>query len=223
MKSIYLLLAASIIFISCNDAGNKRGGKLYLQSYFINGLSLNWIWLGDDGTIIYNPKFGVDPVNIKKEKKENENNIGEYEIDGIDINVTWENGKKSKLAIEKSKGDISAIDGGLVSLQEPMPDDYKLQGKYEGSMVFGNVANINTYYFKKNGKFSLNQFGAVSNEDMGATSEDDLNGSYSITGNTITLEFDNGQSRVATIGVMEMEDGQNFIIMNQRSYPQREE
>ena len=187
---------------------------------FFNGLSLSWIYLGNDGTIVQDPKNGVDPVDINLEKQTNAENVGTYKINDKKIEVIWQNGKTAEWSIEYQKGEISAIDGGVVTLQKGMPSGYMLDGQYAASAMLPNVGQIKTFVFKPNGTFTLNTMGVVQTEDVGSTAEANTKGTYSIKGNTMKINFDNGQKIIAVITVFGSGDEKKFLILNNSSFPQ---
>lgn len=65
-----------------NAAANKGpSGTLYLRTYMWTGmcgssLDISWLYFGDDGQIVRNPKHGVNPVQWDKEKTDNVANTG---------------------------------------------------------------------------------------------------------------------------------------------------
>src|ERR1044071_8253867 len=81
----------------------KATGKLYLRTFMISSsmgssLTIDWIYFGDDGTIVYNPLDGVDPVHLATERTNNADNFGKYKIQGDQLLITWENGKTDHFA-----------------------------------------------------------------------------------------------------------------------------
>lgn len=225
MKNKFILLFfSSALFFSlpaCNSSGSgSREGKLYLRSTFFNGLSLSWIYLGNDGTIVQDPKNGADPVDINLEKQNNADNVGTYKMNDKKMEVTWQNGKTAEWSLEYDKEEISAIDGGIVTLQKGMPSGYMLDGQYAASAMLPNVGQIQTFVFKPNGTFTLNTMGVVRTEDAGSTSEAKTKGTYSIKGNTMKINFDNGQKIVGVITVFGDAAEKKFLVLNNSSFPQ---
>ena len=90
MKLLHLLVFC-FLMASCNDTqsgnddddtetgeeqtaetGSKEDGPegtLYLQSYIVGGLSISWLWLGDDGNFVKNPVRGADPIDTCRRKR----------------------------------------------------------------------------------------------------------------------------------------------------------
>ena len=63
----------------------------------------------------------------------------------IKMHITWQDGKTADWDLEYDKGEISAIDGGIVTLQTGMPAGYKLDGQYAASAMLAKCwagANI---------------------------------------------------------------------------------
>jgi hypothetical protein len=224
MKYKYLIpiLFLNIVFFfsQCNTSGG-RDGKLYLQSYFFNGLSLSWIYLGDDGTIVINPKNGVDPINYDLEKQNNGGNIGKYIISDKKLKINWDEGKTEEWDLEYDKDDeISVINGGIVTRQKGLPSDYKLNGQYAASSILPNVGRIQTFLFKDDGTFSLNSMGFIQTEDVGSSSQGSKKGTYTIKGNTMHMNFDDGDKLVAVITVFGEEKEKKFLVLNTTPFPQ---
>lgn len=183
-------------------------------------LDISWIHLGNAGSIVRNPKNGNNPINYRAELTNNANNVGKYKIVNNKLNITWSNGKTASWSLETKNGDISAIDGGIVTRPAPMPANYKLNGQFAGGAILPNVGSIHTFVFTKDGTFTLNRQGTISTADVSAISQDTNKGTYSISGNTLRLNFDNGQKQVANILIWDMGGGKSHLVINSTSYPQ---
>lgn len=225
---------------STNNANNNRAttpanvnaasykdtnGKLYFRTFMWMGmygssLDISWIYLGNGGSIVRNPKHGVNPVDFKAELTNNANNTGKYKINGNKLFITWSNGKTEEWSLETKNGDYTAINGGIVTRPAPLPANYKLNGQYAGGAVLPNVSSIRTFVFNRDGTFSLNRSGAVHTADVTGLSQDTNKGTYTITGNTLRLNFDNGQKQVANILVWDTGGGKKHLVINGTSFPQ---
>lgn len=199
-------------------------GKLYLRTFMRmigtqNFFEINWIFLGADGTIVYDPKNGVDPINYKKEEQDNPNNIGKYQVAGKKMMVTWRNGRKEEWSIETKGGDFSAIDGGIVTRQGRLPANYRIAGQYAASAVLPNVASVRTFIFSKDGTFTYNTQGTISTTAVTSQKEWSQKGTYSISGNTLTLTFANGEIKKSVICIWDMGGSKNLVI-NGSYFPQ---
>lgn len=200
-------------------------GKLYLRTYGRTYgsryyLDVNWVFLGADGTIVYDPVSGADPIDYKAEVLQNPDNIGKYKIAGKKMFVTWRNGKKEEWSIETKGAELTYIDGGIVTRQNRLPANYRIAGQYASSVVMPNLGSTRTFVFNKNGTFSLNALGTVTTTDVSSQKEWDTKGVYSITGNTLTLQFANGQKTKSLICVWEMGDGTKSLVINKSYFPQ---
>jgi hypothetical protein len=85
MKTVFAFVLAALL-ISCSNNNKSSGnGTVYLRTFYTafggGSLTISWIYLGKDGIIVYNPRHGVDPINMEAEKKDNEKNVCKYEID----------------------------------------------------------------------------------------------------------------------------------------------
>jgi hypothetical protein len=215
-----LILFLFFSFTGCKSTGSKDG-KLYLRTTLFNGLSISWVYLGNDGMIVLNPKNGVDPLDIEQEKQNNAGNVGAYKINDNKMQITWLDGKTTEWSLEYDKGEMSAMDGGLVSLQTGLPAGYMLDGQYAASAMLPNVGQIRTFVFKPDGTFTLNTMGVVQTEDMGSTSQNDQKGTYTINGNTMRINFENGDKVVGVITVFGSGDEKKFLVLNNSSFPQQ--
>lgn len=224
MKIFYLLF--STILLSCsqvNSSESPKNGTLYLRTYMWTGmygssLDISWIYLGKDGKIVRNPKHGVDPVNWEKEKTDNAKNVGTYTEKGSSLEIKWSDGKTAKWTIERKSSEVTAIDGGIVSIPDRMPSNYKIEGQYAASTVLPNVSNSQTLVFKKDGTFNMANLGTIATADVSASSESASKGSYDISGNTLTFKFANGEVKKSVICIWDM-DGVKNLVINSRYYP----
>jgi hypothetical protein len=203
---------------------SKAKGKLYLRtqmvSYPSSYLNINWIFLGEDGTIVYDPVNGVNPINYAAERANNGANVGTYKIEGDQLVVNLEDGKSTSQRIETRNGNISYIDGGIASLQTGVPSGFKLNGQYAGGAITKNLASSHTYVFHDDGTFSLGRLGSVNTESEAGTakSEDARSGRYHIKGNTLTLDFEDGTKEKAAIAIMDMGKGVQYLVINQTGF-----
>lgn len=225
MKNFLMMAFAAVMLFSCKSTGGSAGrdGKLYMRTVMWSGTygsstEISWIYLGDDGTIVYNPKHGVDPINMQEEKKDNAAYTGTYKIEGNKINVTWSNGKAESWTLEKDGSKYSAINGGLVSEPEALPNNYKLEGKFSAGGVLPNVASSSDLVFKNDGTFTLSDLVTVSTEGGGASANNLNAGKYEINGNTLVLNFNNGTKEISPI--TKWESGKRFLVIGPNSYPE---
>lgn len=232
-----LLLTVSLLFVflGCSSASNTGNddsstseniaapaGQVYLRTMMWSGsLSISWVYLGNDGTIVFNPKNGVNPVNVAAETANNIDNTGTYKLVGTKLEIKWKNGKTASWSVEKKNGEFTAIDGGLVSKPTPLPANYKLNGTYNGGAVTANLSSSSTLNFKPDGKFTEGRFGAVSTAETGASSSDKRAGTYTITGNTLKLKYNSGETYTAVVGIYRIDANYTYFIINSTSYRQQ--
>jgi len=227
--TILIGMMAMVLTVSIARAGKTEvavGAKLYLRttmfySSYGSSLDISWIYMGADGVVVYNPKHGVNPINYQAEVADNAGNAGHYKIAGDMINVTWSNGKTASWKMEYDKsGVVSAIDGGIVTLQPPLPAGYRLSGRYAASAVMPNVSAVNTMIFKKDGTFTSERSGAVSTTNTSGYADNTYAGTYTINGNTLTLTFNSGKKETAVLTVWKMDGNKLRLIINSSSFPQ---
>jgi len=200
-------------------------GKLYFRTFMWTGmygssLDISWIHLGNMGSIVVNPENGTNPVNYAAELRTNASNLGKYKIENNKLVITWNNGKKDQWSLETKGGEITAINSGIATRPQPMPANYRISGQYAGGAVLPNVSSIRTFVFTKDGTFTLNRSGAINTADVSSLSQDTNGGTYSISGNTLRLNFDNGQKEVANILIWNMGEGKKYLVINGTSFPQ---
>ena len=226
MKFFYYI--AALMLVGCGQVNStetaKNNGKLYLRTYMWTGmygsnLDISWIYLSDDGKIVRNPVHGVNPVDWAKEKTDNAKNTGTYTEKDGKLQISWGDGKTANWSIEREKGKVTIIDGGIVSEPDAMPANYRIDGKYAASTVLPNVANSQTLVFQKDGTFSMSNLGTVTTPDVAKAVQDDKAGTYDISGNTLTFKFANGEVKKSVICIWDM-DGEKNLVINGRYYPQ---
>ncbi|MDQ7949045.1 MAG: hypothetical protein REI78_16325 [Pedobacter sp.] len=227
-KISLLLVAIFLSALSCTSAnsdeaaGAAPNGKLFLRTVMWGGsLDISWVYLGNDGTIIFNPKNGVNPVNIAVESANNAANTGNYKVVGKNLQITWKNGKTATWSFEKTAGEFSAIDGGLLSSPAALPNNYKLNGQYAAGAVTANLSSSSTLVFTPDGKFKESRYGAVSTAETGASSADSRAGTYNVTGNTLRLKYNSGETYIAVVGIYKISDQLTYFIINNSSYKQQ--
>lgn len=92
----------------------------------------------------------------------------------------------------------------------PLPDDYRITGRFAKSGGVGNVHTSSTYTFFKDGTFTTGGAVAVSNTDhLSGTSTgiysipEDQRGHYRISLYKLALTFDNGDTELKSIVISE--------------------
>ena len=205
----FSLFCISILLLSCSTNASTETevapskGTLYLQSYIVGGLRIGWLWLGDDGTFVRDPKFGVDPVNTAMEKEHNAASAGTYTKNGKIIAVTYYSGKKENWAMEYDNGKLNTIDGWFVEAQKGLPANYKLEGKFSANFHIGYVSKQQTYTFNNDGTLTLTGQATVNTGVGGGTATAGAEkGTYVIKGNTMTIKMANGDNSIAVIGFL---------------------
>ena len=193
-------------------------GKLYLRHirWLTNGnTSLNWYFLADNGTIVVDPVHGANPVNLFAERMDNMKNVGTYALTKNLLKVQWVNGTTSEVGVEYKNGEIISIDAmSIVMRQYGVPAGFKLNGTYSGVLSAGGVSSGRTFKFSVNGTFSLQNTGYVSNSATNAMSTNSNAGKYTISGNTLIINFDDGKVEKSTIAIWD-----NRLVINSTSLP----
>ena len=205
-----------VSLVSCKSSSTGNDGKLYLRTNLCLGctfLEVQWIYLSDDARIVLNPKRGVNPVDVNAESADNPANTGKYKIDGDQLNITWNNGKSTSWKLEKRDGEISAINYGGVIIPESFPSNYKFDGEYIGGGVLQTEPDITSMKYNDDGTFNFT--------NSGIAYENGITGKYFVTGNTLTLNFDNGKKETATFTITDNQKGNKYIIIDTASLHQQ--
>lgn len=204
-----------------DNASAAPAGKIFLRTVMWgSSLQISWVYLGNDGTIIYNPKHGVNPVNIAAEVADNAANTGNYKVVGSTLKITWKDGKSASWNFEKEKGEFSAIDGGICTKPEQLPSNYKLNSTYSGGAVTANLSASSTLKFTPDGKFTEGRTGTVSTAATSAISSNQRGGTYLINGNTLKLKYTSGETYTAVVGIYKISPTLTYFIINTTSYKQ---
>lgn len=220
-------IALLCFLFSCTNHPSSSNGTVYLRTVFWansfgGSLDISWIYIGSDGTVIKNPKHGLDPINIEAEKKDNGDNTGTYKKEGDKLMITWSNGKTDGWDIEKNNGEINAIDGGIVSVPDKFSNGEHIKGQFAATAFNPSFSNVQTMVFDKDGSFALTNSVAVSNEAVSTYKENTQKGKYELNGNTIRLSFDDGTKYVANIAHWKDADGKLTLVINNNSFPQED-
>lgn len=225
-----LTRAVLLIFIlsACNNAGSVTpakeaendaaanpappAGKLYLRTFYwamSNMLEVNWIYLGKDGTIVKDPKHGTAPLDPAKEKRDNPAKTGTYTLTGDRMNITWSNGKEENWEAIKKDGIFTSLNGGVVSLADPLPPGYRMALVYPAKTFFDGASSASRITFTRDGRLRFsgsNDHPAIANG---------TGGNYTIRGNTLVLEFDGGVIARANICLLdEGPDHSRELVVN---------
>ena len=130
-------------------------------------------------------------------------NTGTYTKTGDIISVTYLSGKTEDWAVENLDGKLNTIDGWFSTAQQPLSNDYKLNGDFTGNFKIGNVGKQQTYSFREDGTVSLSGMATVNVDGAGGTAVGEPEtGTYTINGNTLHLNWNNGEKAVSLVGVI---------------------
>ena len=224
MKTIFAFLLSVVLFACSNAKSGSADGTTYLRTLYTafggGSLTISWIYLGNDGTVVYNPKHGVNPVNIEAEKGDNAENVGSYKIQDDKIKITWSNGKTDEWSIEKKDGEISIIDGGITTVPNRFKKGETIEGSYSAMALGGSFSRVETMTFRKDGTFGTSTSTAVNNDYVSEIGENSSEGTYELNGNTLRMRFKDGKEQVANIAHWK-EDGEKLtLVINNSSFPQ---
>ncbi|HEX3359184.1 MAG TPA: lipocalin family protein [Tepidisphaeraceae bacterium] len=204
--TVYLAMLLNFLLLAgCARASDTDG--LYLRTAFaFNQIESTTFYLHGD-QIAWNPKGGVDPFDFAAAEKSEPANVGHFKINGDQMEITWGGGRAAQsLKIERQNGKMSALDGGLVSKVGSYSNDQKLDATFGGVMLAGGEGGITggrTITFAKDGHFSTATLATAElNPNVaGGTGSvaSDNSGTYTLSGNTLTLNFAGGKTEKHTV------------------------
>lgn len=195
---------------------DRIGEKLYLcYSVRANALDISTLYLGKDDIIVRNPKLGLNPLDLEKEKQFNGSNAGNYQIDGEKMMINWSDGRTENWRVAYSTMSLYGIDGKMVSVQKAMPPNYQLNGKYEISGLSHN-GNLVTIEFSYKGGF-ITRSNNIAQHASNAPIPPNQRGQYSVNGNTLQLKFESGETASAII-CLPVINGKKYLVINNSYY-----
>lgn len=217
MKNLFVILFLSV-FVACSGSTPPSNGKLYIRTIFMSGsLSISFVYLGNDGTIVIDPKLGADPINPDAEAKLS-TRVGKYSISNKNATVTWRDGSKNSYSVEYQKGEISGWDAGVMVKCDKYPANTRFEKSFKGGNVVSGggtlVGSFRNYNFHSNGTFDLGTQGIISTTETGASSDKSFKGTYILGGNTLKLTFDDGKADTFVIAPFEDYYGKEGFILN---------
>ncbi|MBV9658634.1 MAG: lipocalin family protein [Verrucomicrobia bacterium] len=204
--SLALLLCCALLTPGCGRAAGRGGLEdgLYLRTaYAFGNLDISTVYLAGD-RIAWNPRGGVDPFDFAAAEKNDPKNVGHFKVNGDKLEVTWGGGRAAQsLPLEYDKGQLSALDGGLISKAAAYKKDEHLDAVFSGSIGTANVSAARTLTLTKSGQFTMSALGDVtlprSTGGGSASSESNTQGTYTLSGNTLTLHFADGKTEKHTV------------------------
>lgn len=194
------------------DKARPANGKMYLRSmrWIATGnTELTWFFLGDNGVIVADPKFGTNPVNPALEQVGNDVNVGLYTVGNGTLDVKWLNGKTTAYGMKTRNGEIIELDaGGIMVRQKGLPENYKLNGTYKGSISINEVSSSATYTFSPDGTVGVNYTGTAAQ----GRAENTNQGKYIIKGTNLLMLFADGTKINANVGTTDGTGNNNIVI-----------
>ncbi len=194
------------------DKARATNGKMYLRSmrWIATGnTELTWFFLGDNGVIVVDPKFGTNPVHSDLEQAANDINVGLYTFGNGTLDVKWLNGKSTSYGMKTRNGEIIELDaGGIMVRQKGLPENYKLNGTYKGSISFDEVSSSANYTFLPDGTVNVNYTGTAAQ----GRAENSKQGKYYIKGTNLLMSFVDGTKINANVGTTDGIGNSNIVI-----------
>lgn len=191
---IRIFFAITVLLFSGCANGQSQ---LFMRTMFWGStLEISWLCFSGD-KVVRNPKYGVNPLQLDREMKDNAKNVATFKRNGGKMNIKWGDGREQNVNVEYKNGVLSAFDGGLCSVAKPFGIKTFQDRTYSGLASYGNVTRSVTLFLGKDGRFSEKRLGAVSgdgNVTTGVASASSANaGTYTINGNTVVFKYGDGR------------------------------
>jgi hypothetical protein len=198
IRILFLSVLTALIY-SCGGAtaSTSGDGKLYMRTMSWAGgtLDISWYYVTSD-KIVVNPVGGADPVDMAIETARNARNVASYrDLGDGRWEVTWGDGRTQTVRVETKNGDVSAFDGGLMSVAKPFGASTFEDLTYTGLASTSQVTRFVKIIFGKDGRFQMNRIGAVTGGPgtVGVGSDEQTSeGEYEIKGNTVHFRYKDG-------------------------------
>lgn len=177
----------SICFFLFIGMGVKAQSGLYLRlEYYGNNLDIQWLYF-TDSVVVRNPKFGVSPLQLEKELAENRQNVGKISArSNTKMALKWGNGISQVVNIEIKNNDLSIFDRVACSKAIPFQESTIDNKAFSGLGNFNNLSKDISLFLGKDGKF-------IYEKKMGTGDIQKEEGIYTITGNIIQFNYNNGK------------------------------
>ena len=209
-----------LLFLSCCASSQSQ---LFMRTMFWGStLEISWLCFSGD-KVVRNPRYGVNPLQLDKEVKENAKNVATFKRNGGKMNLKWGDGREQNINVEYKDGVLSAFDGGLCTTAKPFGIKAFQDRTYSGLAVYGNVSRSVTLFLGKDGRFAEKRLGAVSgdgNVTTGVASASSANaGTYIINGNTVIFKYGDGREWRAVSQPYDL--GKEEIILGDQLFKQQ--
>lgn len=233
MRKLILFIALiSSAFLSCSKenkveeavaGGNGIAGDLYLRTQIgsSSSLQITWIFLGTDGTIIKNPRLGVNPLDKDKETAINPASVGKYTQNGDKMDITWNDGSKQSLNVQYKDGKMSGYDGGVCTVAKSFSADSFPNEVYTGQGAFGGGTLSEYITLTLNSDKTYIWFSRIYVQQTGTWSEKTENGTYTLNKNTLRLIAPNGASHPEYFTVQPYDMGNQIDLILGQSHFKR--
>lgn len=209
MKKLFLLpLCLFIFLLACNNSSSvhtsqndtEENGKLYVRTFWWamnNTMEISWIYIGDDGTIVKNPKHGNSPVNSTAEMKDNAAYTGTYKLREDEMNITWSTGQTETWLVEQKNGVFTALNKGAVTVADPLSEDFHFQKDFSAADFIEGENFLHRIQFNTDGTCEFKKFNGTE-----SAITDGTKGTYSISGDTLVVQMA-GKKAAANIAVLD--------------------
>ena len=90
--------------------------QLFMRTMFWGStLEISWLCFSGD-KVVRNPTYGVNPLQLDREMKDNAKNVATFKRNGGKMNIKWGDGREQNANVEYKNGVLPAFEGGLCSL-----------------------------------------------------------------------------------------------------------
>ena len=192
------------VFTASNASAASPVDRLVLRTVTRYGLSGVYVenatyLLLQDGSIFRKPYENPYSMDVPASKRSAAKDWGTWERRGEELIVTWPGDEPD---VWKTWFTVRPADGEL-----------QLSGRFQSADAFGGdrVANFNTVAFTPDGRFSWANLKGGNTAWLPAYSDTRKAGRYTLIGNAIRLEFNDGAVREYAFGFYP-KDEQHFVI-----------
>lgn len=193
-----VLALASCCFVARSaiaQASPKDGLYLMTRYWSGSGLEIDAYYVRA-GQIVRSPSRNVAQIDFAAERAQSPARVGQMQMKGDQLTVTWGDGHKTESRVERSAGDpCFSWDGGSFCPVERFANGATLSGSFEGGASAGadgsRVANARDISFKADGTYTMDMSATVSSRtnesraSAGSTGQE--SGHYQLNGTLLHL------------------------------------
>ncbi len=148
------------------------------------------------------PPGGLEQFNFDRLAQLDPKRTGYYSIVGDKLFFEPIEGTIEELEFARDQAPNLTLNGLFAMKVGKFPANYRFEGFYEAARssggAGGSVVSIRSFKFAADGSFDSGRYGAISNDATAAEAQTARNGTYQLSGNTISLSYADGRVEVLT-------------------------